>query len=319
MAQAMRLLQIRSSLEFMEDEIMLALLRRSRHPLNKRIYTPGGVDIPGFGGSFLEKYLLEREKTDNSMGRYTDRREHSFFPMEGDVVPVLRGQAQALDPIRTNRNADILETYVRELPTFCQPEDDRSRLGTAAERDIDVLHEISQRVHLGEFVAEAKWRDDVAILFPLVHAHDVTRLTEALRDRSVEQKVSDRVRTKAAGYKLNPDAIVDFYVNHIIPLTIDVEVEYLQRNKGRVAVDPAEAGVLFEKRVELGVARLLKAHPYASRSLVEDVAVEAIKSDDAVIRGNITLDEHEKYNGMLMQVLKRDEVRGKLESFSRRS
>lgn len=319
MAQTMRLTEIRSSLEFMEDSIMLALLRRSRYPLNERIYTPKGVEIAGFEGSFVERYLLEREKTDNVMGRYTDRREHSFFPMEGDVVPLLRGQAQGLDPVRTNRNADILEMYVRELPTFCKPGEDRSEFGTSAEMDIDVLHEISKRVHLGEFVAEAKWRADVATLFPLVHAQDAARLTAALRDRAVEQKVSDRVRTKAEGYRLNPDAIVAFYVNHIIPLTINVEVEYLQRNKGRDAVDPAQAGVLFEKKVELRVAKLLEAHPYASHSLVQDVAVEAIKSDDAVIRGNITLDEHGKYNGILIQVLKRDEVKGKIESRARRS
>jgi monofunctional chorismate mutase len=303
MMNRVKLQDIRSGLEFMEDSIMLALVKRSRYPLNEGIYQPEG-------SSFFELYLAKREQLDNEMGRYDDRREHSFFPTDGHVVPVLRGHKRDLDPVKTNRNSDILKMYMQELRTFCQEGDDSAEYGTCAEADIDVLHEISRRVHLGEFVAEAKWQSDAKRLLPLLSAGETTRLTEALRDRGVERTVADRIREKAGTYGLNPDSLVRFYVDRIIPLTIEVEVEYLARNKGRNGADSAEPGYLFEERAKQRAQKFSAAYPQADMKLVDDVAVESVRADDAVVAGRITFDEYKEYCNALDVVLSRGQARG---------
>lgn len=117
--------------------------------------------------------------------------------------------------------------------------------------DINVLQAISKRVHFGKFVAEAKFQSETEKYTSLIRARDVTGIMEALTNRAVEERLLRRVRHKAKAYgseiedegrcedaalKVDPEVIVEVYRDFLIPLTKDVEVDYLLRRCGPVPV-----------------------------------------------------------------------------------
>jgi len=96
----------------------------------------------------------------------------------------------------------------------------------------------------GKFVSESKFTEDPATFIP----HIVQRNSEALQalitKPDVEKKLLSRLRKKATTYaqdildgdskdvnsmsnKIDVDGVVDLYESYIIPLTKEVEVDYL--------------------------------------------------------------------------------------------
>jgi chorismate mutase len=75
----------------------------------------------------------------------------------------------------------------------------------------------------------------------LIHAEDREGIGAAITNEAVEKKVLERLRLKARTYgtdpsigaegpgKINVDAVVAMYENFVIPLTKEVEVEYLMQ------------------------------------------------------------------------------------------
>jgi chorismate mutase len=75
----------------------------------------------------------------------------------------------------------------------------------------------------------------------LIKAEDRDGLGEAITNAAVEKKVLERLRLKARTYgtdpsigaeapgKINVDAVVAMYKDFVIPLTKEVEVEYLMQ------------------------------------------------------------------------------------------
>ena len=97
----------------------------------------------------------------------------------------------------------------------------------------------------GKFVAEAKFQKEPERFAKLIKAEDRQGIDEAITNAAVEQKVLERLRLKAKTYgtdpdlaadgvsKVNADAVVAMYKDWVIPLTKEVEVEYLmERLKG---------------------------------------------------------------------------------------
>lgn len=76
-----------------------------------------------------------------------------------------------------------------------------------------------------------------------IKAEDREAIGEAITNSAVEKTVLDRLRLKAQTYgtdpaqtegsrgpsKINVDAVVSMYKNFVIPLTKEVEVEYLMQ------------------------------------------------------------------------------------------
>ncbi|KAJ1672458.1 chorismate mutase aro7, partial [Spiromyces aspiralis] len=145
------------------------------------------------------------------------------------------------------------------IPALCEPGDD-SNYGSTATRDIECLQALSRRIHYGKFVAESKFQDQKynSKYIELIKAGDRNGILETLTNKQVEQKLLDRLRLKVTVYgqdlskkdvdlhggvcsndsatkpKAVPDnlrvdtsLVVDLYEKYIIPLTKEVEVEYL--------------------------------------------------------------------------------------------
>jgi chorismate mutase len=152
-----------------------------------------------------------------------------------------------------NINAELKHRYVNDiLPAACakfgraeRPEA-QENYGSAATADVSCLQALSRRIHFGKFVAESKFQSEPERFVALIKAHDTKGIDDAITNAAVEKQVLERLRLKANTYgqdpnfsgeggehKVDVDAVVAMYKDHVIPLTKIVEVDYLmQRLKG---------------------------------------------------------------------------------------
>jgi chorismate mutase len=120
---------------------------------------------------------------------------------------------------------------------ICQAGDD-NQYGSSAVNDVACLQAISKRIHYGLFVAESKFQASPEQFRSLIIGRDTAGLMKAITDEETEQRLLIRVEVKAATYgqdldnytghyKIPPALIRKIYQDWIIPLTKDLEVEYL--------------------------------------------------------------------------------------------
>jgi len=147
-----------------------------------------------------------------------------------------------------NVNEKIKQSYIEEfLPVVCSDfgRQDRGETeenyGSAATCDINCLQALSRRIHFGKFVAESKFQTEREKYTKLIKAEDRAGIGAAITNEAVEKTVLQRLGLKARTYgtdpsigaeapsKINVDAVVKMYKDFVIPLTKEVEVEYLMQ------------------------------------------------------------------------------------------
>lgn len=218
-------------------------------PLNGTIYKEGALKIPNSNLSFLDWTLREREKLDSLIRRFESPDEYPFFPaaLQTPILQPLH-YPKILHKNDVNVNEKIKKSYIeRFLPEVCADfgRQDRGETeenyGSAATADINCLQALSRRIHFGKFVAESKFRTETEKFTRLIKAEDREAIGIAITNEAVEKKVLERLRLKARTYgtdpsigaegseKINVDAVVTMYKDFVIPLTKEVEVEYLMQ------------------------------------------------------------------------------------------
>lgn len=235
----------------LEDTITFHLIERVQFPLNRNIYIPGAVPIPDSDLSFMDWYLREQEKLQSLIRRFESPDEYPFFPqhLNKPVLPSL-DYPKILHPNDVNVNEKIKDFYTKTfLPKVCPDfgHGDRGvsqeNYGSSATCDIACLQALSRRIHFGKFVAESKFQSETERFTRLIQAGDREAIGEAITKKEVEKKVLERLKLKAQTYgtdpslgaeagdqaKINVDAVVSMYEDFVIPLTKEVEVEYLMQ------------------------------------------------------------------------------------------
>ncbi|KAK4964332.1 chorismate mutase aro7 [Elasticomyces elasticus] len=252
-SKALDLSNIRFQLVRLEDTITFHLIERVQFPLNRSIYIPGAIHIPNSSLSLFDWMLREQERLQSLVRRYQSPDEYPFFP---DVL-----QQPILAPIQYPKilhensicvNEKLRACYINHiLPAACakfdRPErgEAQENFGSTATCDVSVIQSLSRRIHFGKFVAEAKFRAETERFVKLIKDEDRVGIDEAITNAVVEKKVLERLRLKAKTYgtdpsigaegggKIDTEAVVAMYEDWVIPLTKEVEVEYLmQRLKG---------------------------------------------------------------------------------------
>ncbi|KAJ3553494.1 hypothetical protein NM688_g3583 [Phlebia brevispora] len=259
--------RIRGILTRLEDTIIFALIERAQFAHCPRAYQRGALkeltDI-GFQGSWLEWFLKETESFQAKARRYTSPDEYPFTPISELPPPILRpvSYPQVLYPNKVNANPSILSFYTRSIVpritrqatlalaalkrangiTGDEEHEDEANYGSAATLDLEVLQAVSKRVHYGKFVAESKFVDDPAAFIPHILKPNRAALEALITKPEVERKLLQRLRKKALVYaqgfapdgeplgeavKIEVDGVVELYESFIIPLTREVEVDYL--------------------------------------------------------------------------------------------
>lgn len=248
-SKALDLANIRFQLIRLEDTITFHLIERVQFPLNHTIYVPGALPIPDSNLSFFDWYLREQEKLQSVIRRYQSPDEYPFFP-DALQTPILQPihYPRILHPNNVDVNEKIKRSYIDHfLPAACANfgREDRGEsqenYGSSATCDISCLQALSRRIHFGKFVAESKFRTEEEKFTRLIKAEDREGIGAAITNEAVELKVLERLRLKAQTYgtdpstgaegqsKINVHAVVTMYKDFVIPLTKEVEVEYLMQ------------------------------------------------------------------------------------------
>ncbi|KAK9466376.1 chorismate mutase [Lipomyces arxii] len=240
----MDLANIRSALIRMEDTIVFNLIERAKFPRQDIIYKAGGIEIPGYDGSFMEWILREEEIVHSKIRRYESPDEVPFFPevLSTPILPPLSYPAVLHPhPNKINVNDKIKDFYVNHIvPSISAEGAQAENFGSSSLCDVECLRSLSRRIHFGRFVAESKYLSETKKITKMIIAKDAAGLDEAITNKVVEQQVLARLKKKAETYgidpnmtanpdtnKVNAEAVVAMYENWVIPLTKVVEVEYL--------------------------------------------------------------------------------------------
>ncbi|KAI8065319.1 chorismate mutase [Gongronella butleri] len=236
--------RIRSTLIRLEDTIIFALIERAQFALNQCIYKPGALEFNGATGdkSFLELFLWETEKVHARVRRYTSPDEYAFTsPLPEPMLPPVKFKKFLMDD-DININGQIMDIYIKSIVTGICDDYDDDNYGSAATKDIECLQALSRRIHYGKFVAESKFREKPEEYTRLALANDREAINELLTNRAVEKALLERLRRKALVYgqtldqaeeganthlRIPVNIVVELYERWVIPLTKQVEVEYL--------------------------------------------------------------------------------------------
>lgn len=172
-----------------------------------------------------------------------------------DERPVKRqrteGKTAILAPVPTEAiiNKRLLDIYRKHIvPAICE-EGDCGNHGSVAVQDVHVLQTMSSRIYYGLFVAESKFRSETEKATALIKAKDREGLMAFITKPEVEQRNIQRVILKARTFsqnipaaevgqlsptlslstthKLDAEYIGKVFQDFLMPLTKDVEVDYL--------------------------------------------------------------------------------------------
>ncbi|WJZ81326.1 hypothetical protein VitviT2T_001174 [Vitis vinifera] len=241
---------IRHFLIRQEDSIIFSLLERAQYYYNADTYDHHAFSKDGFHGSLVEFMIKETEKLHAQMGRYDSPNEHPFFPAQlpKPMLPPLK-YPQVLHPCAdsVNLNNKVWNIYFKNLlPRLVKAGDDGNH-GSAAVCDTNCLQALSKRIHYGKFVAEAKFLESSDVYEAAIREQDRDKLMALLTYEAVEAAIKKRVEAKAKAfgqevrnmgegddgddpaYKIKPRLVANLYGDWIMPLTKEVQVEYLLR------------------------------------------------------------------------------------------
>lgn len=236
----------------LEDTITFHLIERVQFPLNESIYKPGAIDL-GNGDSnlsFMDWYLREQEKLQSLIRRYEAPDEYPFFPdaLQKPLLKPLK-YPEILHKNDVNVNEEIKKYYIEKfLPRVCpnfgrgDSGESEENYGSSATCDIACLQALSRRIHFGKFVAESKFQSDPEKYTKMIKAGDREAIGDSITIPAVEKQVLDRLLLKAQTYgtdptlgnrsgggKINAEAVMLMYKDFVIPLTKEVEVDYLMQ------------------------------------------------------------------------------------------
>ena len=212
---------VRQRLTKMTDRLLMRLHDRAGFPLNRPVYEPGGVPIPGRPDISLFSFAIEGlEAYHASLGRF----EHpDQFPLSA------AGRPRTPTPderVQIALREDLEAFYTTQvLPRLCEDAVDPGSFGETAYVDADLLELLNERIHIGRDIALAKVAREPD-LWEIVR--DEERLSERLTDKVRERAVIDDAGTAAERYGLDRE-LSTFVFEWIIGRTLRLEVEYLQR------------------------------------------------------------------------------------------
>ncbi|MBN2142841.1 hypothetical protein JW711_05935 [Candidatus Woesearchaeota archaeon] len=240
----------RDSLLILEAPILTDLSCRLHYQHNRVIYEPEGSSEELSLGKGLFWHVLRRiEKVYGDVGRYTDPSERPFIKQEYDLVR--KGRASVPMQKYVNLNDRLLKSYLAFLSRFykeknkdnrnenaAEDKSDDGHHGSAVQYDIAGLQECSQRIHDGEVVAESKYQKDKGLYNELIASSDREGLLACLTVQEVEDVILDKIKDYLqANHHMHPSLSADkgrsFFSEVLIPLTKDVEVEYLLARYGQ--------------------------------------------------------------------------------------
>jgi chorismate mutase len=237
MAEAdISLSEIRSILERAEDSIIFALLERSQYQTNSETRSAFNtlLQLTEIAQAKAGRYICPEETP------FTDSNRYEKYSSPSSKNYRLN---HYLSPhhLSITYNKRLLKYYFDQLLSqITEPGSDENP-GSSAVSDIALLQAVSRRIHLGKVVAESKLRRDPN--FGTQRGVSDQDILAQITDATRENIVLDRVVRKAEQYltvfqtshhpsRLTPPGIANFFKDFIIPITKQVQVDYLRPSIG---------------------------------------------------------------------------------------
>ena len=231
----MNLENIRKKLVILEDIIIKNICNRVNYKLNKEIYIHNSDKfkfLNNFEGTYFDFLFKHMENVQSMAGRYEAFDEKPYYKglektkIEREYENTLPSDILKFSN-KVNFNAWIRIAYLNFIQNICIIDNDNN-YGDTVLCDINCLQAISKRIHYGILVMEAKYKESKSIYDKYLNDNDDVSIIAKLKNKDIENKVLQRVKEKAIKYKFkNPEQIVNFFKNFIIPMTIQVELEYV--------------------------------------------------------------------------------------------
>jgi len=211
-------------------ECLHSQVQRYQHPTEYSFFGP--LPEPSLGSAF-DAEADNRDCAEKPAKRPKTSKTDILAPVPPDAVI----------------NKRLLEIYrTKIVPALCQ-EGDCGNHGSVAVQDVQVLQTMATRIYYGLFVAESKFRSETEKATKLIKAKDRDGLMEFITKKDVEERNIQRVILKsrtfsqniqaaeagqlspalstATTYKLDAEYIGTIFRDFLMPLTKDVEVDYL--------------------------------------------------------------------------------------------
>ncbi len=234
---------IAARLEALEETIIHRFIDRAQFANNEAAYLPKYSGFAGAEDSSLFQVRLEaQERLDAEFGRYVVPEERPYTsalpePRRQVLLPDTGIALIQYDCI--NQTAKICSAYLQSLVTLC-PSGDDGQYGSSVEHDVSALQAIARRVHYGAlYVAESKYRRSPDLYRELIRSADAAELLRRLTRPEVEDAVVARLAAKVEHLQahvnrsirriVEPELLVEFYRDVVIPLTKAGQVAYLLR------------------------------------------------------------------------------------------
>lgn len=250
----------------MEDSIIFSLIDRSQYLTNAAVYEPDCRQLgefklhqlksAGSNGCLGDWFIYQTECLQAQVRRYLHPTEYAFFgplpePSLGAMSTPVAGGERILSHIPDEAivNKRLLDIYRSKMvPALCKEGDDGNH-GSTAVQDVHCVQVMATRIYFGLFVAESKFRTETEKATALIKAKDREGLMAFITKPDVEVKNIQRVILKARTFaqdipaaeegqlapvvskattlKIDPEYIGAVFRDFLMPLTKDVEVEYL--------------------------------------------------------------------------------------------
>ncbi|HEX2956046.1 MAG TPA: chorismate mutase [Chitinispirillaceae bacterium] len=242
---SLHLSYIAARLEALEETIIYKLLDRAQFAINKNAYLAGHS---GFSGnvrdSLFDIRLASHETMDAEFGRFSVPEERPFnrnLPQSKRKVSIDTSFLSISDFNLVNLCTEIKAAYLDLLQRLC-PQDDDAQYGSSVEHDVFAVQSISRRIHYGSFyVAECKFRSAPGEYTSMIKCRDHNALLDKLTRKDVEEQIINRIFEKICSIQrdvnklvrqvIDPQIIVTFYRDTVIPLTKEGEILYLMNRR----------------------------------------------------------------------------------------
>jgi len=235
------LAKIAAALEGLEETIIFKLIDRAQFRHNPTVYEKGRSGFTGTHNQSLFSLRIRfQEKMDAQFGRFCLPEERPFctrLPASRRDLAIAPTGLALDNPDVVNLGPKILAAYLDLVPLICRHGED-GHYGSSVEHDVYAVQAIARRIHYGSlYVAESKYRSDRKKYEDMMRAHDAAGVLSLLTRREIEERIIARIREKVTmtqarvnrttRHVVDPDVILTFYRDTIIPLTKEGEVLYL--------------------------------------------------------------------------------------------
>lgn len=255
---------IAATLEGLEETIITRLIDRAQFLHNPLVYQAGHSGFDGeVAASLLDLRLLYQERMDAEFGRFCVPEERAFSRSLPSPRRAVKLQVTGLaleDPTIINLTMEILHSYKDLVSRICREGDD-GHYGSSVEHDVYALQAISRRVHYGAlYVAECKFQQMPEEYRPVIRRADTSATMELLTRTDVEERIVRRVGEKVESLQstantrvrhlVDPAVVVQFYRDHVIPLTKKGEILYLLQRPEQAPVVQTKS--VYQRLVKTG-------------------------------------------------------------------